>query len=117
LRDFSAIAKSVDFNFAQQLKISGKANIKFAILKAIMKISFHNLRQGGNVIIFVCLFVCLSVCWQLRKNSQTDLQKTSMGGWQLANEQVVKLWRRSGSSSGYRNCFPDSSLLGDTESG
>jgi len=30
---------------------------------------------------------------------------------------VIKFWWRSGSPSGYRDCFPDSSLLGDTETG
>jgi len=30
---------------------------------------------------------------------------------------MIKFWWRSRSPSGYRACFPDSSLLGDTESG
>jgi len=30
---------------------------------------------------------------------------------------MIKFWWRSGSASGYRDCFPHSSLLGDTESG
>ena len=30
---------------------------------------------------------------------------------------MVKFWWRSGSPSGYKGCFPDSSLLADTESG
>jgi len=30
---------------------------------------------------------------------------------------MIKFWRRSGSPSGYRDCFPDFLLLGDTESG
>jgi len=30
---------------------------------------------------------------------------------------MIKFWWPPGSSSGYRDCFPDSSLLGDTESG
>jgi len=30
---------------------------------------------------------------------------------------VIKLWWQSGSPSGYMDYFPDSSLLGDTESG
>jgi len=33
----------------------------------------------------------------------------------MANEQMIKFWWRSGSPS-YRNCFPDPSLLGSTES-
>jgi len=30
---------------------------------------------------------------------------------------MIKFWWRSGSPSGYRDCFPDSSLVGETESG
>jgi len=30
---------------------------------------------------------------------------------------MIKFWWRSGSLSDCRNCFPDSSLLGNTESG
>ena len=33
-----------------------------------------------------------------------------------ANEQMIKFWWRSGSLPGYRDCFTDSSLLGDTVS-
>jgi len=63
---------------------------------------------------FSSLSVCLSVCLlvTLRKNFRTDLH-----GWQWANEQVIKFWWRSGSLSGYRDRFPDSSLFVDTESG
>jgi len=53
----------------------------------------------------------------LRKNVQTDLHEIFREVWQWANEQMIKFWCRSGSPSGYRDCFPDSSLLGDTESG
>jgi len=35
----------------------------------------------------------------------------------MADAQTIKFCWRSGSPSGYRDCFPDSSLLGDTESG
>jgi len=66
------------------------------------------LRQGGYVIIVVCLSVCLLAT--LHENFRTDFQE-------IYNEQVIKLWWRSGSPSGCRDCFPDSSLLGDTESG
>jgi len=38
-------------------------------------------------------------------------------GWKWADEQMIKFRWRSGSPSGYKDCFPDSSLLGDTESG
>jgi len=66
-----------------------------------------------------CLSVCLCVCLlaTLRENFQTDLYKIFRKGWQGANEQMVKFWWWSGSPSGYRDCFPDSSLLGETESG
>ena len=51
----------------------------------------------------------------LRKNFQTDLHEIFREGWQWANEQMIKFWWLSGSPSGYGDCFPDSSLLGDTE--
>ena len=35
----------------------------------------------------------------------------------MGQRTVIKFWWRSGSPSRYRDCFPDSSLLGDTESG
>jgi len=73
------------------------------------------LRQGGYVFVVVCLFVSLLAA--LRKNVRTDLHEIFREGWQLASEQIVKFWWRFGSSSGYRDWFPDSSLLGDTESG
>jgi len=34
-----------------------------------------------------------------------------VGKWD--NEQLLKFWWRFGSPTGYRDCFPDSSLLGD----
>jgi len=46
-----------------------------------------------------------------------DLHDIFMEGWQWANEQMIKFWWRSGSPSGYRDSFSDSSLTGDTESG
>jgi len=62
-----------------------------------------------------CLSVCLSVCLltTLRKNFRTDLHEIFREGWQWAIEQVVTFWWRSESPSGYRDCFPDSSLLRD----
>jgi len=69
------------------------------------------LHQGGYVIIIVRLLSTV------HKNFQTDLHESFRDGWQWASEQIVKFWRQSGSLSGYRDCFPDSSLLGDTESG
>jgi len=64
-------------------------------------------------IVVVCLFVCLLAT--LRKNFRTDLHEIFTEGW--ADEETIKFWWRSRSPSGYRDCFPDSSLLGDTESG
>jgi len=64
-------------------------------------------------------FVCLSLCLlaTLRKNFPTDLHDIFREGWQWAAEQMVKFRWRSGSPSGYGDCFPDASLMGDTESG
>jgi len=62
-----------------------------------------------------CLFVCMLAT--LCKNFQTDLHESFRECWQWANEQMIKFWWRYESPSGYRDCFPDSSLLGDTESG
>jgi len=45
-----------------------------------------------------------------------DLHEIFREGWQWASEQMIKFWWRSGSPSGYVDCFPDSSLSGDTES-
>jgi len=46
-----------------------------------------------------------------------DLHEIFRKGWQWANEQMIKFWWLSGLPSGYRDCFLDSSLLIDTESG
>jgi len=56
----------------------------------------------------------------LRKTFQTDWHETCREGWQWVNEQMTKFWWRSGSPSRYKrykDCFPDSSLSRDTESG
>jgi len=47
-------------------------------------------RQGGYVIVVVCLFVRLFVCLlaTLRKNFLTDLHGIFREGWQSANEQI-----------------------------
>jgi len=37
-----------------------------------------------------------------------DLHEIFSERWQWANEQAIKFWWRSGSPSGYRDCFPDS---------
>ena len=67
----------------------------------------------------LCFCCCVSVCLlaSLCKNFQTHLHEIFREGWQWAIEQMVKFRWRSGSLSGYRGCFLDSSLLGDTESG
>ena len=61
------------------------------------------------------VFVCLLT--MLHKNFRTDFHEIFREHWQWANEQMMKFQWRSRSPSGYRDCFPDSSLLGDTESG
>ena len=76
----------------------------------------YYLRRGGYFLVVVCLSVCLSICLlaALRKNFQKDLNEIFNEDWQWANEQMIKCWWRSG-SQGYRDCFPDSSLSGDTK--
>jgi len=68
---------------------------------------------------FSSLFVRLSVSNFAKKNFRTDSNEILRQGWQWASGQKIKFRWRSGSPSvcGYRDCFPDSSLLGDTESG
>ena len=70
------------------------------------------LLQGGYIFVVVGLSVS-----NFAKNFRTNLHKTFREGWQWANEQITKFWQRFGSPSGYRDCFSDLSLLGDTESG
>jgi len=67
---------------------------------------------------YVFVVVCLSVCLlaTLHENFGTDLRAVFREGWQWASEHMIKFRWRAGSPSGYRDCFPDSSLLGDTES-
>ena len=59
----------------------------------------YYLRQGGYVVVVVCLSVRLFVCLlaTLRKNFWTDLHEIFREGWQWANEQTIKFWWRSGS--------------------
>ena len=80
---------------------------------------YYYLRQGGYVFVVVFPSVCLSVCLlaTLHNNFRMDLHEIFTEVWQWANEQMIKFWWRSGSPSGHMDCFPDSSLLGDTESG
>jgi len=77
--------------------------------------SLRTVFSSAKEVMFSLLFVCLLAT--LRKNFRTDSHEIFRKGWQWANEQKIKFWWRSGSPSGYRDCFPDSSLLGDTESG
>jgi len=51
---------------------------------------FDNLRQGGYVIVVVCLSVCLLAT--LGKHFRTDLHEIFREGWQWANEQMIKFW-------------------------
>jgi len=84
-------------------------------------ISYHEyyyLRQGRFVVVCVsvCLFVCLLFVQLCAKTSEGICMKVSSN---IGNGPMNKLkcWWRSGSPCGYRDCFPDSSLLRDTESG
>jgi len=69
----------------------------------------------------LCFRRCLSVFFwllaTLRRNFRIDLHEIFRESLQLPDEQMVKFWWRSGSPSGYSDCFLDSSLLRDTESG
>jgi len=51
-------------------------------------------RQGGYVIVVVCLFVCLLAT--LLKNLRTNLHEIFSEGWQWADEQMIKFWWWSG---------------------
>ena len=74
---------------------------------------------SAKEVMFSSLSVCLSVCLlaTLRKNFRTDLHEIFREGWQWAVEQMITFLWRSGSPYVCSDCFPDSSLLGDTESG
>ena len=84
-------------------------------------ISYHEyyyLRQGRFVVVCVsvCLFVCLLFVQLCAKTSEGICMKVSSN---IGNGPMNKLkcWWRSGSPCGYRDCFPESSLSGDTETG
>jgi len=74
----------------------------YASLAAFREFRFYYLRQGGYVIVVVCLSVCMFVYLlaTLRKNFPTDLHEIFTEGWQWVNEQMIKFWLRSGSESG-----------------
>jgi len=75
------------------------------------KICYY-LRQGAYVFVVVCLLATLR-----KPPLPTDLHEIFREGWQWAIEQDIKFRWRSGSPSVYRDCFPDSSLSGDTDWG
>jgi len=67
-------------------------------------------------VMFSSLSVCVSVSNFAPKNFRTDLHEIFREGWQWADKQLIKFRWRSESPSVYRDCFPDSPLMGDTES-
>ena len=79
-------------------------------LLAVYKLDYYFLRQGGHVIVVVCIFATL------RKNFQMYLHEIFREGWQWAIEQVIKFWYWAGPPSAYKNCYPDSILLWDRKS-
>ena len=79
--------------------------------------SHFYLRQGGYVFVVVCLCVCVSVCWQLYTKASKWICMKFSGKVGSGPVNVIKFWWQSRSPSGYRDCFLDSSLLRDTESG
>ena len=66
----------------------------------------------------LCFLRCLSVCLSaiLCRNFERICVEIFREGWHRASEQQIKFWWLSRSRSRYRDCFPDSILLGDTES-
>jgi len=96
-------------NLAQITRSTAENTLRRNFHPSLNKEHFY-LRQGGYVFVVVCLSVCLSVMKQLRKNFQTDLHESFRECWQWVNEQLIKFWWRSGSPSGYRDCFSDSSV-------
>jgi len=81
----------------------------------VIKWIAHQPLCGWCYLFTVSISVCLSACLSVNNFAQKlpsgfrDLHEISREGWQLVNEQITQLWLRSGSPSGYRNCFPDSS--------
>ena len=53
--------------------------------------TYYYLRQGGYVIVVVCLFVRLFVCLlsTLRKNFRTDVHEIFREDWQWVSERLV----------------------------
>jgi len=82
------------------------------LLVGLDTIQTNYLHQGGYVFVVVCLSIT---------NNAQKLPSGFAGNFQvrlatLANEQMIKFQWRSGSPSGYRDCFLYSSLPGDMES-
>jgi len=71
------------------------------------------LLQGGYVLVVVCSFVCLQLC--ARTSKRISMKFSGMVGNGPMNKWLnlvairITIW--------IEDCFPDSSLLGDTESG
>jgi len=62
---------------------------------------------------YVFVVVCLSLCLlETAQNYGTDLHEIFTEGRKWAIEQPIKFWWRSGSPSGYRDCFQNSTLFG-----
>jgi len=77
-----------------------------------------NYRTSAKQYMFSSLFFCLAVNNFAQKlPNEFSLHEIFREGWQWASECMIKFWWRSGSPFGYRDCFLDSSLLGDTEIG
>ena len=76
----------------------------------------YYLRQGGYVFVAVYLFVCCLFVSNFAQKLPNGFAWNFQGRLEWTNEQMIKFWWRSGSRSGYSDCFLDSSLLGDTES-
>jgi len=67
-----------------------KVQTGYILFCHLVQALFQNfyLRQGGYVIVIVCLLATL------HKNLWTDLHEIFRKGWQWANEQMMKFWWR-----------------------
>jgi len=52
----------------------------------------HSVRQGGYVIVVICLFVCFSVSNFVQKLLNGFACEIFSEGWQWANKQMTKFW-------------------------
>jgi len=66
--------------------------------------------------VVVCPFFCLFVS-NFAQELLNGFARNFQGRFAVVSEEMIKFWWQSGSPSGYRDGFPDSSVLGDTESG